>query len=345
MIILPRDFFKPTYDQADTFGWPKSFSNLRLREGMIDISKTVQDVRDSTIWHDDYDTDDGEDEDEDDEDDEGSDDDRDDLESDRNTLSDPEFEMLLTQEDAIASLFGEEQHMIMNDPEAEYTDTLLADQSFLIPEPSIISSQSMPMSIDQISAIKKAEPNGAKNDFRLSKSGELILQCYRHHITLHPTDDNWVPTQCDNLLRQEFLHDVSFPRPLTDYDRLNMLATIPELSLVLVASQVGRVALITITRPVIKGNIDQYSRLGNIVAMRIDLILPFRHEEIEERIRPSHGLLGMAVGPMQSERAKMAATETRQRPRRWRLMLHYFDHTILSYELSRDEENRELLVL
>jgi hypothetical protein len=53
----------------------------------------------------------------------------------------------------------------------------------------------------------------------------------------------------------------------------------------------------------------------------------------------------MAVGPMQNERKKMEARGTGEGPRWWRLMLHYFDHTILSYEISREEERGELLVL
>jgi hypothetical protein len=78
--------------------------------------------------------------------------------------------------------------------------------------------------------------------------------------------------------------------------------------------------------------------------MRVDLILPFKDEETVEKIRPSHCLLGMAVGPMQNERAKMVARGAGEGPRRWRLMLHYFNHTILSYEISREEETGELLV-
>jgi hypothetical protein len=119
-----------------------------------------------------------------------------------------------------------------------------------------------------------------------------------------------------------------------------MLAAIPELSLVLVASQIGRVALITITRLV-----GCNSRIGDIVSMRVDLILPFKVEESGDKIRPSYGLLGMAVGPMQIQRTMTAARGGGEDRRRWRLMLHYYNHTILSYEISREEETGELLVL
>lgn len=326
---------------------------LNLREGRIDISKTIQDVRDSTVWHQIYDTDSEEIEDEvddDDDEEEGEEEEEeeeesdDDLDSDRNPLSDHEFDLFLAQADATASLVGEEYDMVMNDPEEDDSDTVLVDHPTLPSVHPSTPSPSISFSTNLVSAEKKAVHKKPKDSFRLSMSGELIFQSYRHNITLHPTDDEWVKTQCDNLLRQEELHDVAFPHPLGDYDRLNMLATIPELSLVLVASQIGRVALITITRPVMYDQMERYSHLGHCVAMRVDLILPFRHEEVTEKIRPSHGLLGMAVGPMQSETAKMGASGTMQRPRRWRLMLHYFNHTILSYEISRDEESGELVV-
>jgi hypothetical protein len=289
VLVLPRDFFKPTHDLADTFGWPKSFSSLLARE---------EEEPDDEV--------NGNDE-----------------ESVPNLFQYQGLETFLADPnipDSFASVTGRQLQTIV-DP---FTPS---------PSPPTLEETSLARSNQVI--------NKSKGDaFQLSRSGELILQSYRHSITLHPTQDDTLPTQCDNLLRQEFPHDIGFPQPLADYDRLNMLAAIPELSLVLVASQIGRVALITITRPV-----QRDSRLGHIVSMRVDLILPFSDEESEEKIRPSHGLLGMAVGPMQNERAKMVARGAGEGPRRWRLMLHYFNHTILSYEISREEETGELLVL
>jgi len=42
---------------------------------------------------------------------------------------------------------------------------------------------------------------------------------------------------------------------------------------------------------------------------------------------------------------KMTVRGAGEGPRRWRLMLHYYNHTILSYEISREEETGELLVI
>ncbi len=320
----------------------------------MDISKTVQKVRDSTVWHEVYDTD-TPDEDEDEEDDdeeeeeegsnEGVDGDSAPNMSNHANIALEMFEYegletLLVDTDVPISFLYEGQDMEMNDPEGHIADmSSLSQQPHTLGDP-ITTSPSPPTLEEMFFTRSKATEKSADDAFQLSRSGELILQSYRHSITLRPTQDETLPTQCDNMLRQEFPHDVWFPRPLTEYDRLNMLATIPELSLVLVASQIGRVALITITRPV-----QADSRLGHIVSMRVDRILPFKDEESKEKIRPSHGLLGMAVGPMQNERTRMTARGAGEGPRRWRLMLHYFNHTILSYEISRDEETGELLML
>ncbi len=126
-----------------------------------------------------------------------------------------------------------------------------------------------------------------------------------------------------------------FPQALTHYNRLNMVNTIPELALVLIASQVGRVALLTITRPVYKSAV-----LFGSVAFRVDLVLPFRTEEKNELVRPNNGLLGIAVSPMQGTRGR-----NKMEPKRFRLMMHYYDHTILSYVISRDEETGNVVLI
>jgi hypothetical protein len=311
---------------------------------MIDISKTVSKVRDSTVWHEVYDTDTPDEDEDDEDDDEGEDEDNDvdgnDEESSPNILGYQGLDTVLADADFPISSISEEQDTVMNGSAGHIGEIFFTSQQLQTLVDPFTPSPSPPTLEERFLARSgQFIENSKGDDFQLSRSGELILQSYRHSTTLHPTQDDTLPTQCDNLLRQEFTHDVGFPRPLTDYDRLNMLATIPELSLILVASQIGRVALITITRPV-----QRDTRLGHIVSMRVDLILPFKNEETE-KIRPSHGLLGMAVGPMQNERAKMMARGAGEGPRRWRLMLHYFNHTILSYEISREEETGELLVL
>lgn len=126
--------------------------------------------------------------------------------------------------------------------------------------------------------------------------------------------------------------------PLTHFDRLNMVAQVSELGLVLVASQIGRVGLLTLTR----------MRATKQLAFRLDCILPTKEQEARKE-RPMVPLLGMAVGPLQGREIKTGSGTDGGSPdgrgkeawraiegsRRYRLMLYYSDHTVLSYELSR----------
>jgi len=119
------------------------------------------------------------------------------------------------------------------------------------------------------------------------------------------------------------------------YNRLNMLIKIPELSLVAAASQMGLVALFTLTK--LDGG---FSKHGPVVFCRLDAILPF--EEHTVLLNPRQPLLGIAVSPLPSSERWDARKSLR--PRRWRLILTYFDSSVVSYELSR-KENDELLII
>lgn len=114
-----------------------------------------------------------------------------------------------------------------------------------------------------------------------------------------------------------------------DFERLIFQTLIVELNLVVVGSQVGRVALLSLTRPE-----DSFSQHGPVTMFRIDRILPTKRDEVEG-FRPTAPLLGIAVSPLQGQQMKER--------KRWRLIMHYYDHSILSYELSREGDN--LLVL
>jgi hypothetical protein len=342
-------------------------------EDVIDITETLPTVRNYAIWHnifgnsitsvgeaeipDDEDDEDDADEEEDEEDEDG--DNSGDGSSEEGTLEAP-FTLnvidILHAEPLDELPKGDISHDSgeMNlDLPSETQPNPKADQLATSP-PSQFSSSALsspPPTSNQPATSMEAIPKHllCKNDFQnglgaddnrsiptLVPSRAPILHSNRHSFTLLPLT-HCPPTQCHNALRQESPHDMLFPRLLTDYDRLNMLACIPELSLVLVASQVGRVALCTITRPV-----DRRSYLSDIISMRLELVLPFNSEETA-KIRPNFGLLGMAVAPMWGEREQMEKIGCR--PRRFRLMLHYFNHTILSYELSRNLETAELGVL
>ena len=141
------------------------------------------------------------------------------------------------------------------------------------------------------------------------------------------------------MLRHPFAQEISHSlHSLRLFDRLNMVAQVPELGLVLVASQVGRVALLTLTR----------MRCPKTFAFRLDCILPSVEQEAR-RERPMVPLLGMAAGPIQGREKEAGSGGDGGSPdgrgwepwravegsRRYRLMLYYTDHTVLGYELSR----------
>ncbi|RPB16210.1 hypothetical protein P167DRAFT_551717 [Morchella conica CCBAS932] len=112
----------------------------------------------------------------------------------------------------------------------------------------------------------------------------------------------------------------------SDIDRLNMVHCIPDLSLVIAASQKGRAAIFRLTR------------VGDIFGMRLDTILP-REDEVNERgreRRPSV-LLGVAVSPVQERRRGRGGGLGVWGRKRWRLMMVYVDGSINSYELGREE--------
>ena len=159
-----------------------------------------------------------------------------------------------------------------------------------------------------------------------------------------PTTCNTI--RCQQALRQDIppgLHQV------IGYDRTKMLIQIPELGVVVIATQVGRVALLTMTS--MRGaSVTKYG-------FRIEWFLPFKSQEEQGR-RPNYSLLGVAVGPLQGFEAASPCSNSSnplgrrnssgKRPingvkgsKRFRLILFYLDHSILTYEVWRDGEDTQ----
>lgn len=178
--------------------------------------------------------------------------------------------------------------------------------------------------------MKESEPEREKVDlkppiYRLQDKC-AILRTYQDDIELIAPTATMPRTICRKVLKQ-ILH-VSIGHQI-HFERLIFQTLIVELSLVIVGSQIGRVALISLTRPE-----DSFSHHGPVTMFRVDQILPTKTHETMG-FRPSVPLLGLAVSPLQGQQMKER--------RRWRLIMHYYDHSILSYELSR--EGDDLLVL
>lgn len=151
---------------------------------------------------------------------------------------------------------------------------------------------------------------------------------------------------CTNAMCCESLRDNRTRRFFRATSRLSMLAHIPELSLVVLGSPTGRVLLVTLTRlrrpePYPEGQWE-WDR-----GMRIESFLPSLEDERKYRqgttARP---LYGVAVGrlPQVGDGLGEDGRGPATLPRRYRIMLHYQNHLILSYVLMRSEEGQKILI-
>ncbi|RMZ83719.1 hypothetical protein DV738_g1117, partial [Chaetothyriales sp. CBS 135597] len=131
---------------------------------------------------------------------------------------------------------------------------------------------------------------------------------------------------CANILKQE-LPDLYNNMQNNSLQRLNMLQQIPELGIIVIGSQLGRVAVCSLTRAIPSG----------ILGIRVDWILPTRRQERNGARPRNHELLGIA--PKQGE-----GWEAIEGSRRYRLMMTYSDMTVLTYEVGRGLERDEIAV-
>jgi hypothetical protein len=124
--------------------------------------------------------------------------------------------------------------------------------------------------------------------------------------------------------------------------RLSMVIHVPELSLVVVGSPIGRVLLITPT----KLRLPIASKIAGMWhhGLRVECVLPRLSDEEKFRpvLRPLHGL---AVGPVQdNDHINGDMTSRATAPKRFRLMLHYRNHDILTYEITREEQTGRICI-
>jgi hypothetical protein len=125
--------------------------------------------------------------------------------------------------------------------------------------------------------------------------------------------------------------------PLAHFERLNMSIHVPELRAVIVGCQTGRVGVFSLTR----------KRRTSDRAFRIDWILPFKSQESLGQ-RPNQPLIGLAVAPVQGREAaidgiggdspdgsNVGMWKAVEQKRRFRIILTYYDNSVLSYEIGR----------
>ncbi|KAI2470018.1 hypothetical protein F4781DRAFT_442175 [Annulohypoxylon bovei var. microspora] len=166
--------------------------------------------------------------------------------------------------------------------------------------------------------------------------GSSIMRTYELDIELRSFEKGGMGIMFEKAIDQIRPSQAVLPLMRVAHERLANLIHVPELSLVVAASLCGRVALVTLTRPEEKG-------LSFKRAFKIEAILPTVQDEDRER-RPICPLLGVAVGPVPFS----GSVELAEKPvnaKRYRLMLHFYDLSILSYDLSRSSATDPLSII
>lgn len=125
---------------------------------------------------------------------------------------------------------------------------------------------------------------------------------------------------------------------LSPYDRMNLYHVIPELGVLLVGSQKGRVGVFTL-RCLSENPFEEGG--GSVCSMRLERVLPTEEQEVKG-VRPMQPLVGLAAGPVRGGGAGAGAGGDKYAKgdlvglSKWRVILMYRDHTMLSYEITRE---------
>lgn len=190
-----------------------------------------------------------------------------------------------------------------------------------------------PARADSKTLQKEADQNSNKLTFSILHTSETEISLFQDPL-------KQVNVTMTDPLSQHIPPNIAW---LSNFNRMNMLLQIPELGIVIVASQKGRVVLLTLTQ--MRGTQDR--------AFRADWILPFKSQE-EQGLRPNAPLLGIAAGPIQGRELITEGVDGEspcgagkdswrgvESSRRYRLLLTYFDHTVLSYHIGRFASERQ----
>ncbi|CAA9963656.1 CRT10 domain containing protein [Pyrenophora teres f. maculata] len=133
------------------------------------------------------------------------------------------------------------------------------------------------------------------------------------------------------------LHPGEWSCDVVPEDRHCYFAQIPELGVFLVGSPIGRVGVFSLYWTKNEGN--PQPRYG----FKLEYLLPFRenNENMVVGVCLESRLAGVAVAPIQGMFDQPTSLEAEDQeeqvpqPRRWRVLLHYTDSTVLSFELSK----------
>ena len=198
-----------------------------------------------------------------------------------------------------------------------------------------------------------------------------------------PCDES-LHTVCNKILTQKLpqLQNGAIPVTFAHMQRLTILLRVDDLGIVIVGSQAGRVALLGLTRmkrregstplvgfrverilPKMKEEDEGYRSLwGTLIGVAVG---PLQGAEVvdeedeeegqelrefeDQKQKRRHGLGDGEPDPDlegQERFLRWLEREKKDRKisRRWRLFLHYSDHSVLNWELWRDEVSSELVI-
>lgn len=163
----------------------------------------------------------------------------------------------------------------------------------------------------------------------ITKDDIYLMQPRHLSSTLPPNFAKTCPII--TIKQPQWPENESFAPP---HDRLNYSTQIPELGVILVGTPAGQVAVVRLVKEVLEKGSDP------IYSLKIDHILSGRS------VASNAGyvrMVGFAVGPVQGMLDLPAddsdvvsdGGQAGDRLRRWRIMLHFQDHTVVTYELGR----------
>jgi hypothetical protein len=179
-----------------------------------------------------------------------------------------------------------------------------------------------------------------KHDFHANPLNAPLLLLYPRSAHLFQSPDFFSNDRKDPIiylsdpLEQHCRPDIALH--LSHIDRLNLTAQIPELGVVLIGSGKGRVAILTLHKIADEHSFNLRVRSPEIVnspqytyTMRMLCILPSNEQE-ERNQRPLQPLVGLATAPIHGH----SSDRTMDIIKRWRIMLTFRDHTVMSYEIA-----------
>jgi hypothetical protein len=118
--------------------------------------------------------------------------------------------------------------------------------------------------------------------------------------------------------------------PACSTDRHCFFTQIPELGLFIIASPVGRVGVFSLY-------CVEDNNLGLRYGFRLEYLLPCEEGDDRKLVEmPTGRAIGVAVGPVQGMFGKRGEEgEEMLQPRRWRVLVYYTDHSVLSFEVAK----------